>query len=139
MSAADCFGGGSGGGMAPLGTTFGGGATGGANCWWVANTGDGRTTSSGFVSPAADGLGGPAEADMLLAFSSWVKLTEVAVEPPNGFLPRGVPLRVTSPSPDWAVGGAGDPVALVLPPTWIVIFLGCAGVSELGILSFIFG
>lgn len=81
------------------------------------NAGDGRTASSDFVGPAADGLGGPAEADMLLAFSSWLRLTEVAVEPPKGFLLIGVPLRVISPSPDWPVTGAGDPVALFLPPT----------------------
>lgn len=117
MSAADSFGTGTGGGTTPLGTIVEGGMTGGANCWWFVNAGEGRRVSSGFASPAADGLGGPAEADMLLAFSSWLKLTEVAVEPPNGFLPMGVPLRTKSPSPDWLVTGAGDPVALVLPPT----------------------
>ena len=148
MSVALLLGGGGGGGGCwycggmPLGVGAGTFVTTGTKCWNVVFVTCGRGTgvvacilSSVFVAPTTLGLGGPTEADILRALSNWFILTDVPAElvPPNRFLFAGISFLVASLSPDCPVAGAGDPVALFFPPTWMVIFLGwCPGVSAVG-------
>lgn len=103
-------------------------------------TGDPRACASALSAGAKLGLGEPAAFAALLVRSRGPPLTEPTPGAANGVCPNGVPPRARPTSAAMEAPGAGDAPALDLPPTWIVIFFGWAGVSMLcGILSLILG